>query len=224
MARTVAGMKRKAADSDGARKKARSSMSKSFGVPYAKFHRLGYIDNWSFGTISSNGFWRNYQPQLGTLLNFAEYSALFDVYKVSKVKITFLPNFSGVQGNRQGGGTLDQLNQQFYIAYGVQKGVIEAATGTYGNASFNTFCQNYNNIKIKAFDKPVSITFKPQINDTLGNGTALIPCPWVSTNSLDVAMLGCGAYLFDNNFVALNSAGLTCNVHVDFWFECKGSR
>lgn len=196
----------------------------SLGIPYAKFHRLAWIDNWAFSTISANGFWRNYQPQLATLAGVAEYTQLFDTYKISKVKITFLPNYLGVDAQRSGGGTPDVWNQQFYMAVGVQKGVIETATGTYGNGSFNTFTQNYNDIKIVPFNKPVSVTYKPQILDTVSNGTSLIPCPWISTNSTDVAQLGVGAFLFDNNFNATNLSTLSANVHVEFWFDCKGSR
>lgn len=217
--------KRRRTYESSVRKRMRSAVvTRTVPNSYAKFRRIGFHDTWNFSTASTSGFWRNYQPQLGTLSAGSEIADLFDLYRVNKVKIHLLPNYGGVQGSRETGSAGIAANNQFYIATGIQKGVIATPTGTYGNAGFNLFSQNYDNVRLQAFDKPITVTYTPRCSTTLSNGVGVAVRPWLSTTTLDQAQLGMGAFMFDHNFAGLNNGVFGCSVYVEMWLECKGNR
>lgn len=229
MARTVAGEKRKA---KGVRK---SSAKRPRTTTITKTPRMGadntitikrkwWSANWPFSTASTAGFYRAFAPTLGDIPNIAEYTALFDEYKVKTCKITFVPRFGEVSAAAiSAGGTLSTVNNQFYLTYGWDRR-LETPSGTYAASVYNTVLETIPDAKTAKLDKPVSITYTPVVVDSFTLGESLQPCPWMSTRITSQPMQCVYAFMHDANFGAVNGGAFSVDVLFEMTFQLKGQK
>jgi len=193
-------------------------------VSYAKFKRTSWSVNWPFNTTSTAGFYRTIAPTLDTLSNVAEYSSLFDTYKVHKVIITFIPRFGETALDATDSGPQVTYNNQFYMTVGLDRNNFTTPTGTYANTTFNDFLQRVDNVRTYKLDKPFSYSYKPNIRASVNGGTSVIPCPWISTTNTSEPLLGSMGFIHDVNFTNLATAPPSVDLMVTLEFTMRGNR
>lgn len=225
MARTVAGMKRKGRSSSSSRKKSRTtSLSNVGALSESRFVRTLWSANWSFSTASSAGFWKVFSPQLSALQDWSQLSNVYELYKVHKVKITLIPRYGEVNAPAVDTGTLTAQNNQFYLTTTIDRFRTFAPSGAYGSSSYQAMLEyGGETVKVRPFIKPITITYKPSIQNSVSFGNQITPCPWISTASGDTPLIGCNAFMHDTNFSAVNLAGFSCDILVTYDFSMKGS-
>lgn len=218
--------KRRRSASRTANKRARTAMRYPLSKSKceATFSRTFNVGNWSFSTLTTAGFYRVIAPAFGDMPSVAEYQALFDVFKVTGVKITLVPRFGEVQLPAASTGALTAYNSQFNITVGLDRNSATAPTGTYGVSSFNDMCEKCDNVKTYKFDRPITYFYKPNVRSSTVASTSLGPCPWISTDQVNDNQLGSRVYIHDNNFAANASIVPSIDLIYTFYFKCKGSR
>lgn len=193
-------------------------------ISYARFKRTSWAANWPFNTVSVSGFYRLVAPALSVLGNLSEYTALFDVYKVHKVTVTFIPRFGDVSLEAGDSGPQTAYNNQFYCTVGYDRNNVTAPTGTYGSSSFNEFLSRVDNPKTYKLDKPFSYSYTPNILNSAASGTSVVSCPWLSTTNTTELLLGSLAYIHDVNFTNLATLPPSVDIMYTLDFSMKGNR
>lgn len=229
MARTYAGLKRKRSAKAGRtapKSASRAMRAAAITTPVqAKFTRTFYSTNWAFNTASTAGFYRSFAPTFGENPNFAKYQALFDTFKVTGVKVTFLPKYGDTNVNANSTGAAPtSYNNQYYMTIGMDREYQEIPTGTYGQLAFDTLCQRSSSVKTYKLDKPFSIFYKPNILNQATLSDVVVPCPWMSMRLGTQPLLGFLAFFHDANFAALNQNTTSVDIMYTYYFQCKGTR
>lgn len=224
----MAGPAKRRRSFDGrARKRMRSTpMLRMSRTPTSTFRRHSFVESWVFSTGATTNYWRNYNPQMASISNFAEYAALFDKYQCHSIKVTFCPNKCSVDPSDVTTGSVAPHVQQWYLTTGIQKGEPVVPTGTYGAGTYNVMTSVLDEVKVRKFDRPLTVTFKPNILIATNVANEIKACPWLPTSNSTQSMLGCAAFLHDANFAGLfgGVSALVVDVHFDFIFSCKGTR
>lgn len=166
-----------------------------------KFQRTFWSQYFIPSTVSTNNFWQYFSTSLSAMPDVAEITNLFDQYKITGVKYTFVPKFTEFAGSdattagttNRGCGFLSIANDPYSAT---------AAAGTYGSSSYNQFAENAS-VKVYPGTKPVTVFFKPCINDPQATGTVRRPCPWLQTTNTAESMYGFHAYFHDSNFAGI---------------------
>lgn len=212
-------------------KRRRMTMRKSMvrqmpRLPTMSFTRTFWKENWAFSSVTTAGFWRQYTPSFGDLPNAAEYTALFDVYRINAVKITFRPRYDGfdANGTNPAGGVTDLP----YLNTYVDPRTNTNTSGAYTAATFNTFVENANGrVKSRKAVAPYSVYWKPLVSVnsyTAGNPGEFKRCPWLSTaNYPTVPMRLLNVFISNNNFSA-NIGVVSFDVFYTFYFQCRGAK
>lgn len=202
----------------------RSSRKKSV-VPRAispaargvSFTRSFFKESWAFSPASTAGFWRKITPTLNDIPNAAEYIALFDQYKITRIKITLHPRFGEL-----GAAT---LNNQFYVTYSTdaKRDYTYTPGGTYNSANYNAYLEHMGQgHKTVPLLKPLSFSWKPTIINDVGGGVNMKTCPWLDTSDSSVLQYGCHMFMHDYNFSALNASTFGCDIQYTLYFQCRG--
>lgn len=223
--------KRRSTFEGRARKRMRMTKTKilrNVGIPEATFKRHCWVSSWDWNTTTTAGFARLLLGQFNQITNYAEYAQLFDLYKITGIKVTLLPRYGEVGAPASSTGSLSAYNNQFYVTWGTQKGSFTVPTGTYGSSTFNILTEQMNGVRTQKLDKPVSFFYKPNISEDLtSTGAAIIPASskWLSTTAgVDVSHIGVVAMIHDSNFAALEVPGFSVDVLYTFNFKMKGQR
>lgn len=227
-----ASIKRRRWSSDrAARKHARMSLKRfaprpSRNIPEVSFTRTTWITTWDWSTVSVGGYYRAILPIFNQIQNYAEYTQLFNLYKIKGIKVTLLPRYGEVVAPASSTAGQTSYNNQFYVTWGQQQGNIVVPSGTYGSTTYNIMCENIYNIRTQKLDKPVSYFFRPNIAQSVGvSGAEIIRAPWLSTtDGVDVSHIGLLAMIHDANFAALEQPGFSVDLQYTFYFACKGTR
>lgn len=213
------------------RKRMRTSMKKAVArpskqIPEVSFTRTTWIANWDWSTVSVGGYYRAILPLFNQIQNYAEYTQLFNLYKIKGIKVTLLPRYGEVVAPASSTAGQTSYNNQFYVTWGQQRGNVVVPTGTYGSTTYNLMCENIYNIRTQKLDKPVSYFFRPNIAQSVGvSGAEIIRAPWLSTtDGVDVSHIGLLAFIHDANFAALEQPGFSLDLQYTFYFSCKGTR
>lgn len=179
--------------------------------PTIHVKRITYGGNWTFGTATTNDFWRYQVFDMTNFNNFAEFAQVFDEYKVNAIKVTYRPAYDSVQ-NVVGAGAVVQ--PQAYAHFVVDPASTVIPAGTYGTATLQTFLEN-GAVKTKTLNKPFSIYYKPQVTDAVfntGTGSVMRKSPWVRTSEIATVYRGYHMYIQQNNFLQTNT-----NVKLDYY-------
>lgn len=178
--------------------------------------RTFYFGAWAWATTTTNDFWRYQTMTLSNLPSVAEFTSIFDEYKVNGVKFTYRPNYDGITMSTAATLPLAYM----HVCKDPASTLVPA--GIYSSANLNTFLEN-SGVRTYNLNKPVSVYYKPRISEgVLGGGTASVtkPCPWVKTTETSVDLRGHHAFISTNNFGTTNT-NIKLDVFVTFYVSFK---
>lgn len=186
----------------------------------ASFIRRTWAENWAFSTVSTSGFYKTYLPTLSALTNVAEYTSLYDLYKINAVKITFTPRWDGFDA---GSAATVGVNCPILSWY-VDPYAYVGPTGTYSSATYNSFLEAANGrVRSRQMNKSVSVYWKPKVLDSGVATNQFKRCPWLSTANNTQQMRQLFVFLHDANF-ANAIPGFSMDVEYTLYFQCKAQR
>lgn len=197
-------------------------------IPEVSFQRTTWIATWDWNTTTTLGYYRAIVPNFSQIQNYAEYSQLFNLYKITGVKVTLLPRYGEVVAPSSSTAAQTSYNNQFYLTWGQQKGASLTPTGLYNSTTYNAMTENVVGLRTVKLDGPKSYFFRPNISMSLGStGAEIVPSSkqWLSTtDGVDVPHIGILAFIHDANFAALEQPGFSVDLQYTFYFKCKGTR
>lgn len=200
-----------------------STVSKT-GVAEARFKRTAWVANWAFTTASTAGYYRTVSPAFSALSNVAEYTQLFDVYKVHKVTVTIIPRYGDTSNIVADTGVLTAYNNQFFMTVGTDKNSQLTPSGTYSSATYNEFLSSVDNARVYKLDRPFSYSFRPKIANSISTGSSFEYCPWINTLDTNQLLLGSRCFIHDVNFTALATVPISVDILYTLDFSCRGQR
>jgi len=162
-----------------------------------------WIEHWQPNTTTVSGFWRQFNWSVSQLADFTSIQALFDQYKICRLKLDFIPRFDSFAGNDTTDttppGVTAQPGTQVHVSYDTYTTL--APSGTYGFATLNTFLEQG---RIKRFygNRPFTVYYRPTITQTVGNVSALNwrSPTWLPTTSGGILHHGPTVFCHDSNF------------------------
>jgi len=156
--------------------------------------RTFFHQTWAFGTASTVDFWRYFIHKPADVPNWAEYSAVFDEYRLNAVKVTFRPRYDSVD------------SASSVPMYNVHTIVDPASTvipsGIYGAGSLNTLLEN-SGVRTRSSTKPFSVYYKPKMAIAVFGGATNVDQvrpTYLKTNDTSVDYRGFHMYIQGNNF------------------------
>lgn len=179
--------------------------------------RSNYVGNWTFGTATTNDFWRYFAYDMTAFNAFAEFAAVFDEYKVNGMKVTFRPAYDT--------SIVDAVGVQAYGHVFVDPGSTLLPSGTYTSTTLNTFLQN-DRVRTKTLNKPFSVYVRPKLLDQVlntGTGAALRSVPWIRTTETGASFRGFHMFLQQNNFNTSNTQ-VKLDVFVTWYISFRNLR
>lgn len=184
--------------------------------------RTFYAGNWTFGTVTTNDFWRYGQYTLASLPSVSEFTSLFDEYKINAIKVTFRPRYDTISPQDL---VIASPQPQAYAHYIVDPGSTVIPAGTYTSTTLNTFLEN-SGVKTVTLNKPFSIYWKPKVSAQLlggGTGSEVIKGGWVKTSDTAVTYRGYHMFLQQNNFTTTGGA-VQLDIFVTYYMIFKNMR
>lgn len=178
---------------------------------------------WQYRTVSLNsGFTDQSLANMGGLTNLSEYTALFDQYKLSAFKILLRPRRLDVQSSQDlyAGATFLDRN---YVTIVKDPTDITSPTGTYTNATFNSFLE-CGKARTYRGDRPVSIYMKPKVQEQYGSGANRYVTPkWTDLNTSGTTMPHRGFHLYFHN-QAMTTSFMQYDVFITYYLKFKGMK
>lgn len=131
--------------------------------------RTFWLENWTFSTVTTNGFWRYYSFTLSQLPSLSEFQSLFDQLKISAIKVTFRPRYDNFSGNDTTDTTSPGVTNApgNYMHVIVDPKSLTTPSGLYTSSNLNIFMEQ-GNVRTYQGLRPFSVYFKPMINQTVG--------------------------------------------------------
>lgn len=177
---------------------------------------------WQPSAVSTSDFWKHYAFRYQDLPSYAEFAALFDQVRITRIKVVFRPRFESFDGanttdvvaplvTNQAGCNLHIINDPYSTT---------SPSGTYTRTNLNTFLENG---KVRSYNgnKAVTVSYKPTTYITLdGSATGkLVTAPWqqISANPQYY-----GFFAFAQDFNMNGSFGQSWDVFVTFTMNFKG--
>lgn len=194
--------------------------------------RTCWVGSFTPSTAATTNFWTYQKPTLGSafadnsgaltgLSNLAEYTPLFDQYKINGIRLHFKPRFMNYN--------LDQLNPTIgvslkdmpYVSVIMDPKSNVLPTGAYTAATINTFLEQ-GNVKTRRADKPFSVYLKPMVVEQFGGGAnRYIRFPWTDSSNTTVPQLGYHLFFHNQNFA---TAFNTYDVFATYFLQWKGMK
>lgn len=171
--------------------------------PMLNVTRTWWNSNWSPSTSSTAGFWQYLTTSVGAIPNIAEYTALFDSYKVNSLTITLRPRYDSFAGNDTTDTVLPNVTNQggndVHVVIDPKSTV--SPSGTYTSANLNAFLENG---KVRSYRgmRPITIRIKyPCIADDVNNtaSTEFKRPMYISTSNTGVTIRGAHVFISDVN-------------------------
>lgn len=202
---------------------------RSMMVPRSRFSQSGmlnvkrtfWLELWSPNSVTTNGFWRYYQPTFANLPSNAEFKALFDLYKIRGIKFTLRPKWDNFGGNDLTvNGTTNAGHMMVSYIVDSKQGI--APGGTYNSTTYNSFCE-YGNVKQVTGTRTISVYFKPSVQSTI-QGLATTPMynKWITTIQDAINHKGIHFFVNDQNFSGQFTQSY--DVFVTYYMQFKGTR
>lgn len=192
-------------------------------VNVVKAKRTFFYENWTPSTASTTGFWRYYQPTLNMLPSLSEFSALFDQYKLSAIKITLRPRYDNFAGNDTTDvtlpGTTAQGGTNVHVLIDPDT-TTTVPSGTYTSGNLNTFLEN-GAVRSYTGLKPINIYWKPKVGSAMSVGESRVKAPWcgTGTNPVQIAHHGVHIFLQDTNFTGTFNQSF--DVFITYYMQFK---
>lgn len=213
------------------RKRMRRMIARPRRAPRGSFllaKRTFWLSHWQPNTSTVDGFWRYYTFTLGQLPSASEFTALFDAYKISAIKLTFRPRYDNFAGN----DTTDTALPGITNNNGTMMHIIRdprstvAPSGTYTSATLNQFLENGGGRSYMG-TKPINIYFKPMNDTAIATGATAavrsrVSSRWLNTANTDVVHYGVHVFAQDVNFTGL--FGNAFDVFVTYYMKFKSLR
>jgi hypothetical protein len=185
-------------------------------------HRKFWAFNWSPATTVTNDFWKYFSQNLNNLPDYAQYTAVFDQYRIKYLKFTLIPRYDSFAGNDTTDTTLPGVTNQAGVMVHViiDPSSIITPSGSYNSTNLNTFMEN-GRVKTYSGNKPITFTVKyPCIADDV-NGTASskhIRAPWINTTNFITPHRGAHVFVQDVNLTGVfgQQFDVFCQMGVQF--------
>lgn len=163
-------------------------------LPSFRVLRTTYQFNWVPGTATTGNFWQYLVFNLGMLNNVAEYTALFDTYRINSLKIQIRPRYTDV----------DQANttkSDTFVHVVIDPKSATIPGGTYTQVNLNTLLEN-GRVRTYSGTKPITFKIKYPCVKQDQNGTADSTFErgrWYSTSKATIAHQGVHIFMQDAN-------------------------
>lgn len=192
-------------------------------LPTIAFKRTWYYGVFQPTTATTAGFWQYFTIQFSNMPNATEYTNLFDQYRINGIKWTFRPRFDSFAGNDTTDTTLPGVTNQQGVNLHIIKDPMSTVTptGTYSAGTLNNYLEN-GTVRSYTGTKPVTVYWKPMIDDQLSTGTRRVKAPFISSSNSTVSHAGFHAFFQDFNFSG--SFGQNWDMFVTLYFQCRGQR
>lgn len=180
------------------------------------FRRRFYYAGFTWSTASVTGFWNVLQMSFNQIPNSTDYADLFQEYKINRIKVTFVPCYTGSdQTGVAAGASVPMLH------YKVETPQFLTPAGAYNNSTLNAYMDTGPTSKL--FDKPISVYFEPTIPTDVNNTVVETQGPsWIRTTVGGTAILHNGLSFFINfNSFSSPSATFTTDVYYEFYFQTR---
>lgn len=192
---------------------------RSFARSEVAMKRTLYDTSWIFSTGSTNGFWRYQTFTAGTAINnFAELAAVFDEYKILKIKQTFRPRYDNV-AVPTGAGSIVQPQAYAHVVLDPQT-TLSTPTGVYSVGTVNTFLEQ-GGVRTYTLNKPFSVYFTPMCSSATGSGGTMVRSPWLKTTNTGEQFRGFHCMLQQNNMDVTNT-NIILDSFITVYFKCRG--
>lgn len=203
------------------RKVPRAISSSDRGV---SFKRTFFGGSWAWNPAATSGFWRRITPALSLLPNFSEYSALFDEFKITGIKIVLHPRVTDAVASQAVNSGV--FYNQLYVTTAVDTNSDPAflPTGTYSAATYNDFLEKSARPKSRAVKGPISIFCRPKIARTDTSMTQMVTPGWLPFISAgSEPFYTTQVFIHDYTFGGLNAIGYGFDLQYTYYFKCRGS-
>lgn len=184
--------------------------------------RKFFLRTWTWGTTTTNDFWRYQTFFFSDIPSYIELTNVFDTYKVNGLKFTYMPRYSNV--NADTAGTTG--SPQAYAHYIVDPESTLVPAGVYGSSTANQLMEN-TTVKTRQLNRPFSIYYRPKVLQQLfGGGTASAPrrSTYIRTTDVNVDFRGHHMYIQQNNFSASANANIILDIFVTVYLTLKNIR
>lgn len=185
-------------------------------------------------TASTAGFWSYVTPSLSTagtiagtalasLPNSAEYTNLFDTFKINAVKFKFRPRNVDLNLSQTNPSTGTVYTDVPYVTYLADSYNTLTPSGIYGITAYNTLLQE-GKVKTIRGDKEFSIYMKPKIQEQFGSGAVRFVKPkYTATDTNGTTMPHRGFHIF---FHSYNFTGVfnQYDVYVTYYMTFRGQK
>lgn len=172
--------------------------------------RTWWSGNWSPNNVSTSDFWRYITVNLGACPNVAEYTALFDSYKILSVTFILRPRYDGFNGDNTTDTTLPGVTNQGATRVHVlidPKSTV-SPSGTYTSSTLNTFLEQGSKVRTYSGNRPVTIpvrypVFIDDINGTAASTYKSTKTTWFSTANTGITIRGAHIFMQDVNLTGV---------------------
>lgn len=165
--------------------------------------------------------------RLTGLNNLAEYQALFEQYKLSAYKVTFMPRLQNISAQQYEGGVLTTTPAfrvpRFVIQKDAEGRIVPA--GLYGPSTLNILMEGGG--RIVRGDRTFSVYMKPKIVEQYGGGADRYVTPKYTdvgtTVGINVPHRGFHLMLFREGFDVAN-ADMKWDVFITYYLRFKNAK
>lgn len=223
----VLGKRSRAPKRYGARRVKRRVMRVPRRIPTeaVSIQRTFCMGLWQPSTAATTDFWKQYAFRLSDMPSFANFTGIFDLYRINGIKVTFRPRYGSFDGANTTDIVLPGVTNQSGVHMHVlnDKTQTEFPSGLYTRANLNTFLENG---KVKSYTglQPISIYVKKPVTYRTVDGTAtaqFTASPWLTTQTFS-QHYGFQAFAQDTNFNG--SFGQSWDVFYTYYLQFKGIR
>lgn len=174
--------------------------------------RTYYSGIWTVSNTTTSDFWKYFEPTLSNGFNNpAEFTGVFDQYRINGITVTFRPRFDNVAAPVTGSTPMTMLKP--YLCTIVDPQSTLTPTGVYSPSTLNVLLENGG--KIRSATRPLSVWYKPmvQIPTNIGSGVMYVKSPWLRSVDTATPHRGFHAHFFEQSF-GTNFTDLSFDVYV----------
>lgn len=188
--------------------------------PLLRMKRKFILGTWAPNSVTTDGFWRYYNLALSIMPGYTTYTGVFDEYKISRIKLEFVPRWDNFAGNDQSTTTTAWSGTCLHVVRDNHSTV--NPSGVYGATSMNAFmaqgpCKTYMGLRT------VSIYMTPAvIEDVNGQSRTNRRPPWIRTDFPDTAHRMCHVYAHDANFLGI--FGQSFDIYATYYVAFKNMK
>jgi len=177
---------------------------------------------WTYQAPSLDSAWADASVTLGGLSNKAEYTPLFEMYKVNGIRLHFKPRLTNYNMDQQVPTAGVTLQTMPYVSVITDPRSNVTPSGPYNATTINTFLEQ-GNVKTRRGDRPFSIYVRPYVTEQFGGGaTRYIKSPWTDATLTNTPQRGYHI-MFHNQNMASNMFNLY-DIFATYYLQWKGMK